>query len=229
MSSSIIRTVPTQESGCKGRLVVIEPIQILRQGLAVSLAHAQYEIICQARSLEDVDNRAELADAVIIDLDLNRTKGASTLLEARKRLPDARLITIGLNQDIKTIAEVYRAGAAAFLPIDTDFELVTEAIDSVIDGKIYSLPDLANELIGYFSGQQRETSPHKPRLRKLLSRTEYAVLMALYDEQPLENIAKDLELSEHSVRTRISTIRKKLNLSNQLLWKLAVDELYDPH
>nr|BFE57901.1 response regulator transcription factor [Dactylosporangium thailandense] len=137
-------------------------------------------------------------DVAIVDLNLPDGGGLTVVGHLRSLRPDAQLIVLTGHDRPGLADRARRAGADVFLPKD-------DALRSVLDA---------------IRGTGAAPQP-VPRL----SPRESEVLALLAAGRPASRIASELELSVHTVRDYLKTIRAKLGVQSQLDAVLAADRL----
>jgi len=137
-------------------------------------------------------------DVAIVDLNLPDGGGLTVVQQLRSLRPDALLIVLTGHDQPGLAERARRAGADVFLPKD-------DALRSVLDAI-------------------RGTEPSAEALPRLSPR-EREVLALLAAGRPATRIASELELSVHTVRDHLKSIRSKLGVQSQLDAVLAADRL----
>ena len=153
-------------------------------------------------------------DVVLIDFNLINSSGYETCRELISRWPDIKIIAIGNDSDPCTFIRVANIGVAALLSKSiTTVSLVDTILTVHFDGKILQapnidLPEAAN------SSRVQESARSQPGEKKL-SRRELEILKHVTNGETNRDIAKMLEISEHTVRNHISNIFHKLGVRNR--------------
>lgn len=162
---------------------------------------------------------------IILDLNALHAKGprSVTVLQAEtERIP---LLIYSANSDISLIAECYQAGAKAYVlrkdnSVGSGRQL-QRAIGIVLTGGLYLPPGLEEALMTRWSQAAWEVSAGDR-----LTPTERRMTWLIYHGYSKEAIAQELDLQLRSVRTIVSTIRRKLQFSDLDCWRALIDARY---
>lgn len=115
---------------------------------------------------------------------------------------------VALLPDAEMGAEAWRAGVSALLPRDVENELLVSTIVSTHKGLLVIHPDLAPALRFY-------TAPVEEQPLDPLTPREIEVLQLMAEGLTNKAIARQLEISEHTVKFHINTILSKLYASSR--------------
>lgn len=160
------------------------------------------------------ENNYEL---ILLDISLPDTDGLSLCDEIRKLNNDVKIIGLTSSNETGIIIQLLQRGGNGYLLKNMDRTELLEAINCVLDGKIY-LSKAANEKV---LEQYRNVNMALQRA-PLLTRREKEILQLLNDGLTGPQIAKQLFVSYYTVETHRKNLMQKFNASNsQLLLKLA--------
>ena len=146
-------------------------------------------------------------------------RGAQSLRELRRDFPTLALVVASGQDDPTTIAEVLACGVSGFIPKNEPCELILQALRLVLAGGIYvprqALADRLgvprHDLAGGDAGVSRAHQRTAPRLtpRQLI------VLGRLLRGRSNKLIARDLALTEGTVKTHVAAILRELGASSR--------------
>ena len=129
--------------------------------------------------------------------------------------PNARILVITSFGDSKQVSAAIQAGALGYLLKDASPDDLLHAIRSVYRGNLVLPQDLALKLM--------QSQPTAAPLEQLTER-ETDVLRLLAQGQSNQEIARNLNISTTTVRSHVSNILMKLNVSNRTQAALAAQE-----
>jgi DNA-binding NarL/FixJ family response regulator len=138
----------------------------------------------------------------------------SSLITLRARAPQARHVVVSADDRPQTVLDAIEAGAVGFIPKTSEFRLMVEALDLVLQGGVY-LPSTA--LLR--PAQTLAVEPHS------LSPRQLAVLGLLVDGHSNKAICRLLDLSASTVKTHLETIFRRLEVSSRSQAVMAVARL----
>ena len=146
-------------------------------------------------------------DLAVLDLNMPGMKGCHGLREVRRRFPTVPLIVASGQEDPPTIRAVLATGINGFFPKTASADLLMEAIHLVRAGGVY-VP--LNALADFRDG----LPPKSPDAAGLTSR-QLDVLELLMRGLPNKSIARDLGLTEGTVKIHIAAILRGLQVRNR--------------
>lgn len=157
---------------------------------------------------------AELAkqpdmDLVLLDLAMPGVRGFSGLLYLRAQHPGVPVVVVSGNEDRGVMRRCIDFGASGFIPKTTEVGVMREAIRSVLDGEIWTPPD-----VDLSEPADRETSDMVRRLASLTPQ-QVRVLMMLSEGLLNKQIAYELSVSEATVKAHVSAILQKLGVESR--------------
>lgn len=176
---------------------------------ACSAAHVA-EAACQDEVMNQVAAGADF-DLIVLDLNLPGATGLSCLRYVRDTAPLTPIIVVSGNDDPVTMSEVRLAGAAGYVPKSAPGDVLVEAIRLVMAGGTY-LPAAAIAALRHSASPG--PAPAEPVGDPLTSR-QMRVLRLLTQGLSNKQIARDLGISEITVKAHVSAIFRKLGVSNR--------------
>jgi DNA-binding NarL/FixJ family response regulator len=198
------------------RVLLADDERLVRAGFRMILkAESNIEVVGEAADgIEAVDQASKLRpDVVLMDIRMPTLDG----LEATRRIlarPDGppRVIVLTTFDRDEYVYEALRAGASGFLLKDAPEDRLVAAIRVAADGGSMFAPSATRHLIEAFV--QRGRRKAAPELEELTPR-ELEVLRLLAAGLSNEEIAAKLVVSEHTTKTHVAHILRKLNLRDR--------------
>ncbi|MFE7571425.1 response regulator [Streptomyces sp. NPDC057539] len=194
------------------RVLLVDDHQVVRRGLRTFLEiQDDIEVVGEASDGAEGIVRAEelRPDVVLMDIKMPGTDGIEALRKLRELDNPARVLIVTSFTEQRTVVPALRAGASGYVYKDIDPEALAGAIRSVHAGHVLLQPEVAGALLAQDepgSGQGRGTS---------LTEREREVLSLIADGRSNREIARALVLSEKTVKTHVSNILMKLDLSDR--------------
>jgi DNA-binding NarL/FixJ family response regulator len=197
------------------RLLIAEDHVVVRQALRVMLEmEPDLEVVGEAPNGEQALSLAhELKpDLVLMDIRMEGMDGVEATRRLRQELPHVGVLVLtGYGEDAVLLKAV-EAGAHGFLLKDASAAEVKEAIQRVVRGESLVTPSLLRRLLNEFSQREREIQPAHADLTP----RELEVLEALAQGLSNEEIAKELVISEKTVKTHLGNIFSKLHVEGRV-------------
>jgi DNA-binding NarL/FixJ family response regulator len=196
------------------RVLIVDDHAVVRQGLRTFLElQDEIEVVGEAadgiEALELVQRTAP--DVALLDLVMPRLGGLEAIRRIREIAPATRVLVLTSFADDDTVLPAVRAGAAGYLLKDVQPPELVGAIRTVHAGEALLAPAVATMLVEQLAaedGAGAERDDH-------LTPREREVLALLARGRANKVIARDLGVSERTVKTHVSNILAKLNLTDR--------------
>ncbi|MET8292908.1 response regulator transcription factor [Streptomyces sp. NPDC005180] len=195
------------------RVLLVDDHQVVRRGLRTFLeVQEDIEVVGEAADGAEGAARAEelRPDVILMDVTMPGTDGIEALRRLRDLGNPARVLVVTSFTEQRTVVPALRAGAAGYLYKDIDPDALAGAIRSVHAGHVLLQPEVAEALL---AAQDDQGAP-AGRPGSLTDR-EREVLGLIADGRSNREIARALVLSEKTVKTHVSNILMKLDLSDR--------------
>jgi DNA-binding NarL/FixJ family response regulator len=196
------------------RVAIADDHAVVRQGLRTFLELQDgMDVVGEAADGEEAVALVERTapDVVLLDLVMPRVDGLEAIRRIRERAPATRILVLTSFADDRTVLPAVRAGAAGYLLKDVQPPELAGAIRTVHAGEALLAPAVATMLVEQLAG---EDGPGPERGDHLTPR-EREVLALLARGRANKAIALDLGVSERTVKTHVSNILGKLNLTDR--------------
>jgi two-component system nitrate/nitrite response regulator NarL len=198
------------------KLLVVDDHPIVREGLAAFLVLlGPNTAVLQAgdapQALALAAEHSDL-DVVILDLVLPGLNGMSAIAEFGRVRPELPVIVLSASEDARQAREALAQGALGYVPKSASRQTLVSAIQLVLNGEIYVPPLILNDAI---AAKPMARGAGASAARPLLTDRQIDVLRRLSAGQPNKTIARDLDLSEKTVKAHITAIFRALNVVNR--------------
>ena len=197
------------------RVLICDDQDVVREGLQAILSTVPeiyvVGVACNgAQAIEAADQWSP--DVVLMDLNMPGVNGIQATRTIHEKHPQVRILALTTYDADEWVFDAIRAGAAGYLLKDTPRALLVKAITGTAEGQTYVDPAVAGKLFNHIAGT---TASIDTSLASTLSAREREVLRLLADGLSNADIAKELFLSEGTVRNYVSSLFVKLGVSDR--------------
>jgi DNA-binding NarL/FixJ family response regulator len=198
-------------------VLVVDDQELFRRGLTMLLnVETDIEVVGEAA---DGASAVQLAtdtapDVVLMDVRMPRQTGIEACTAIKDAAPNARIIMLTVSDEEADLYEAVKNGASGYLLKDSSIEEVAQAVRVVADGQSLISPSMAIKLLDEFKQMSRTDRSSVPTPR--LTERELEVLRLVAQGLNNREIAKQLFISENTVKNHVRNILEKLQLHSRM-------------
>lgn len=192
-------------------VILCDDHAILRRGIRDTLAEApDIEVTGEAGSYTELKEllRHATCDVLLLDLNLPGRSGMEVLASLHESHPQIKVLIVSMYPEDQYALRAIKAGAHGYANKASDPLLLIQAVRTVVQGRKYLTPEVAQLLADSLSQPEREL-PHEQ-----LSEREMQTLVKIASGKRLSDIAQELVLSPKTVSVYRARVLDKLHLSN---------------
>jgi DNA-binding NarL/FixJ family response regulator len=199
------------------RVLVVDDQELFRRGLIMLLGgDIDIEVVGEAA---DGITATELAittapDVILLDVRMPRRTGVEACRAIKEAVPATKIIMLTVSDEEADLYESVKNGAAGYLLKDSSIEEVAQAIRVVNEGQSLISPSMAVKLIDEFKQMSKPEREQGPALR--LTERELEVLRLVAKGLNNREVAKELFISENTVKNHVRNILEKLQLHSRM-------------
>ncbi len=198
------------------RVLIIDDHTLFREGLQGLLARRGIEVVA---SLGDGQKGMQLAhklepDVLLLDMRMPVTDGLSILRQLQQDKFVSPIVMLTTSSDERDLVEALRSGARGYLLKDMDPDDLVVALRDIVAGKTVVAPNLTQVLARVVQGDtppEPETSPIDD-----LTPRESEILGLLAEGQSNKVIARNLGISDGTVKLHVKAILRKLGIHSRV-------------
>jgi len=193
------------------RVMIVDDHEVVREGLRALLRRRpELAIVAEADSVATAIKEAARAepDVVIMDVRLPDGSGIEACREIRGDYPDTKVIMLTSYADDDAVFASIMAGATGYLLKQTRTQALVDAIERAMRGESLLDPAVTQRVLE----RVRTAGSEKDDELALLSEQERKILDLVAEGKTNKEIAKEIFLSDKTVKNYVSSILSKLNL-----------------
>jgi len=216
------------------RILIADDHRLIVEGVKLKLAE-----LGPGTDFVTAMDMAELRDAIhapdaaslslaLVDLAMPGVQGSEHLTEVIEQLPELPVIVLSGVEDPNLMKNLLAMGVQGFIPKAYSPDVMLSAVRLVLSGGVYVPPLMLQErsdgaVNGAATSAAQAPAPMaassdslEERLRKLLTERQIDVLRLLSQGKPNKLIARDLGISEGTVKIHLAAIFRALNVRNRV-------------
>jgi DNA-binding NarL/FixJ family response regulator len=195
------------------RVYLVDDHRLFLSGVRAELA-AEFDIVGGAYDVDTAiaEIRGYNPDVVLIDVHMPDGGGIAVVRAVAETNPDVRFLALSVSDQAEDVIAMIRAGARGYVTKTIDPPELADAIRRIHAGDAVFSPRLAGFVLDAFAGAI--PSAEDPELDQLTSR-EKDVLRLIARGYAYKQVARKLDISIKTVETHVSSVLRKLQLSNR--------------
>jgi two-component system nitrate/nitrite response regulator NarL len=203
-------------------VLIIDDHPLFRKGV-IELLNSQpdFEVIGEAASGEEgVGMAVELnPDIVLTDLNMKGMGGINVVKAIRNTELQSFNIILTVSDTEENLLTALRSGADGYLLKDTEPEMIIDKLRSSLKGEIV----VDESLTRLVTNTLRDTKRWVPNDQNILSERETEIIKLILRGMSNKLIARELGITEGTVKVHVKNLLRKLNLKSRLeaaLWAI---------
>jgi DNA-binding NarL/FixJ family response regulator len=196
------------------RVVVVDDHAMFRTGVKAEIGQA-VRVVGEAADVESAVAviTASHPDVVLLDVHLPGGGGVEVLRKVHAVAPEQKFLALSVSDAAEDVIGVIRAGARGYVTKSISGPELIDAIRRVAEGDAVFSPRLAGFVLDAFSGAIDLATVDEDLDR--LSQREREVLRLIARGYAYKEVARELFISIKTVETHVSSVLRKLQLSNR--------------
>jgi DNA-binding NarL/FixJ family response regulator len=199
------------------RILLVDDHPLTRSALSGLLTQHGFDVVGEAEEGgAAVERAAELApDLILLDLSMPGVDGLTALPRLREAAPQCEVVVLTASGTEENLLGAIRAGAAGYLLKSEPPERIVGFLRGVANGEAALSGAVARRLLEQVRSNGGRGSGVPDSIAAVLSARELEVLLLLDEHLATDEIAKRLFISEHTVRSHVKSLLRKLGVSSR--------------
>lgn len=152
-------------------------------------------------------------DVILMDINMPIMNGIQAITQLRQENCPARIIVLTIHEDREYLFKTLQSGAQGYVLKDAEPKMLVDAIRNVYIGQSYIQPVMTSQLVKEFNRIYLNSNDKSDD--SSLSTREIEVIKLVADGMINKEIAKELYISEKTVKNHVSSIFKKLKVTDR--------------
>ena len=198
-------------------ILIVDDHPLTREALAALLEQNGFEVAGQAADGETAVRQAGVLgpDLILLDLSMPGMNGLEALPQLRAAAPAAEVVVLTASGTEANLLGAIRGGAAGYLLKSEPPERIVEFLRGVARGEAALSGSVARRLLETVRETGGRETGIPDSIAAALTAREVEILLLLDDRLETDEIAKRLFISEHTVRSHVKSILRKLDVSSR--------------
>ena len=200
-------------SSIKTRILVVDDQNVIRDGIVTMLSlQPDMEVVGEAENGIQAVRIASQSkpDVVLLDMVMPLQDGLTTIKKIKELSPESRILVLTSFAECDLVYQAIKSGALGYLLKDTTRAQLVQSIRDVALGKAFIHPSIAMKVI-----QEFDETDDQRGMAEALTQRELDTLRLIARGFSNQEIALYLHLHERTVAKYVSSILKKLQVSNR--------------
>jgi DNA-binding NarL/FixJ family response regulator len=163
--------------------------------------------------LKTLSTSGQSPQVILMDIEMPELSGIDTTAIVKDKYPLIEVMMLTVFEDEDNLFNAVKAGASGYLLKDTSTDGIAEAIRDLLEGGVPLSKSIARKVLNFIRGDKRDKSSNEETFN--LTNREIEILKAIVDDDTEYAIAMDLGISEHTVRTHVKNIYRKLQVHSR--------------
>jgi DNA-binding NarL/FixJ family response regulator len=204
------------------RVLIADDHAFFRRGLeAVLQGEVGLDLVGQASDGQEAVQIASevVPDVVLMDIRMPKITGIEAARQMKEVAPSAKIVMLTISDEEEDLFEAIRAGASGYLLKDIPLDELADSVRAVYGGQSLINPSMAGKLLTEFATLARrdtEDEPAKHAPAPKLTDREMEVLRLVARGLNNRDIAKELFISENTVKNHVRNILEKLQIHSRM-------------
>ena len=199
------------------RILLVDDHPLTRSALSALLLQHGFDVVGEAAEGKEAIAKAGALrpDLILLDLSMPGVDGLTALPLLREAAPECEVVVLTASAVEENLLGAIRAGAAGYLLKSEPPARIVQFLRGVAQGEAALSGSVARRLLEQVRTNGGRGTGVPDEIAEALSARELEVLLLLDDHLGTDEIAKRLFISEHTVRSHVKSLLRKLGVSSR--------------
>jgi two-component system NarL family response regulator len=201
------------------RVLIVDDHALFRRGLQMVLRQEEdIDVVGEAGDGHEAVEKAQelMPDVVLMDVRMPGQSGIKATEQIKDAIPHAKILMLTISDEEADLYDAIKAGASGYLLKEISIDEVADAVRSVWAGQSRISPSMASKLLSEFAAMSKRADERQQLPAPRLTDREMEVLKLVAQGMNNRDIAKELFISENTVKNHIRNILEKLHLHSRM-------------
>jgi len=197
------------------RVLIVDDHPLTRAALSGLLEQNGFSVVAEAEDGSEAIGQARQLqpDLVLLDLSMPDVSGLDALPRIRAAAPGCEVVVLTASGTEENLLGAIRGGAAGYLLKSEPPERIAGFLEGVVNGEAALSGPIARRLLERVRTGRDSAVPDS--IAEALSARELEILLLLDEHLGTDEIARRLFISEHTVRSHVKSLLRKLGVSSR--------------
>jgi len=198
------------------KVLIIDDHRLFREGLQSLLQRRNIDVVAAVGDgNEGIKLAKELSpDVILLDMRMPIIDGISVLIQLRKRELTMPIVILTTSSNEQDLLDALKNGASGYLLKDMEPDALVTALRDINGGKTVVATRLTSVLVRFIQGDTTTTEKQGPFSE--LTPRESEILKLVADGQGNKLIARNLGISDGTVKLHVKAVLRKLELHSRV-------------